>query len=42
VGDRIVLVKSTHSARKEVIELAADESRLLDHSYIGTGNLLLG
>jgi len=36
------LAKSTHSARKESYRLAADESRLLNHSYIGTEHLLLG
>src|SRR5260370_8431517 len=42
-GDRIVLGEIGLTPRaKKVIELAADESRLLNHSYIGTEHLLLG
>ena len=42
-GDRVVsgTVRLTPHA-KRVIELAADEARLLDHRYIGTDDLLLG
>ncbi|HEX6481737.1 MAG TPA: Clp protease N-terminal domain-containing protein [Ktedonobacteraceae bacterium] len=42
-GDRIVLGEIGLTPRaKKVIELAADEARLLNHSYIGTEHLLLG
>jgi ATP-dependent Clp protease ATP-binding subunit ClpA len=42
-GDRIVIGEIGLTPRaKKVIELAADESRLLNHSYIGTEHLLLG
>ena len=42
-GDRVVLGEIGLTPRaKKVIELAADESRLLNHSYIGTEHLLLG
>jgi ATP-dependent Clp protease ATP-binding subunit ClpA len=42
-GDRIVLGEIGLTPRaKKIIELAADEARLLNHSYIGTEHLLLG
>ena len=42
-GDRIVLGEIGLTPRaKKVIELAVDESRLLNHNYIGTEHLLLG
>jgi len=42
-GDRIVLGEIGLTPRaKKVIELAVDEARRLNHSYIGTEHLLLG
>ena len=42
-GDRIVLGEIGLTPRaKQVIELAVDEARLLNHHYIGTEHLLLG
>ena len=42
-GDRTVLGEIGLTPRaKKVIELAVDESRLLNHNYIGTEHLLLG
>ncbi len=43
VGDRIVLGEVGMTPRaKKVMELAVDESRRLNHHYIGTEHLLLG
>ena len=43
VGDRIVLDEVGMTPRaKKVLELAVDESRRLNHHYIGTEHLLLG
>jgi ATP-dependent Clp protease ATP-binding subunit ClpC len=42
-GDRIVLGEIGLTPRaKRVIELAVDEARRMNHSYIGTEHLLLG
>ncbi|HJT57129.1 MAG TPA: Clp protease N-terminal domain-containing protein [Ktedonobacteraceae bacterium] len=42
-GDRIVLGEIGLTPRgKKIIELAVDESHLLNHSYVGTEHLLLG
>jgi ATP-dependent Clp protease ATP-binding subunit ClpC len=42
-GDRIALGEIGLTPRaKKVIELAVDESRILNHHYIGTEHLLLG
>jgi ATP-dependent Clp protease ATP-binding subunit ClpA len=42
-GDRIVLGEIGLTPRaKKVVELAVDEARLLNHSYVGTEHLLLG
>ena len=42
-GDRITVAEIGLTPRsKKIIELAADEARLLNHDYIGTEHLLLG